>query len=308
MRLTSPTEVRAWLARMDFKPSRVLGQNFLVDANILRILLDAADVTKDDTVLEIGPGLGVLTGPLLERAGRVVAIEKDARLHAHLAETLGGAPNLALLHADALDVLTARRARTVPPADGTLSLTATEPAVRSRERERAEAHGSLALPATGGAFNKVVANLPYSVGSRILVELFQPPYRPDIIVVTVQREVADRLAARPGTKDYGVLGIFAQLDYDVAILKKISRTCFVPPPQVESAIVALRRRARREMELHDERDFRSLVKACFSHRRKQLGSLAGSEALARAGIDPTRRPETLSVAEWCALANAAAPV
>lgn len=264
-RLTSPRDVRDLLQRLDFKPSRVLGQNFLIDGNILRIMLDAADLGPDDRVLEIGPGLGVLTAPMLQRVAHVTAIEKDARLHAYLLRELT-AQNLSLVHADALEA----------GLDSVLA---------------------------GGA-NKLVANLPYSVGSRVMVDVMQSASRPECLVVTVQLEVADRLAARPDTKDYGLLSIFAQLDYDVGVVKRISRTCFWPPPQVESAIVKLARRASRAVELRDEAGFRALVKDCFAHRRKQIGSIVRDHAaLQRAGLDPTRRPETVDVPGWCRLAN-----
>lgn len=265
--LTRPSEVRALLDRLAFKPSRALGQNFLIDGNILRIMLDAAELAPRDAVLEIGPGLGVLTGPLLERADRVIAIEKDDLLHAHLRETLGGAPNLTLLHADALNC---------------------------------DLAGILAA-----GVNKVVANLPYSVGTRVLVELCRAPARPERMAVTVQREVADRMAAKPDTKDYGVLSVFAQLDYAVSVHKRIPRTCFFPAPKVESAIVVLARRPR-PTPVRDDPAFRALVKRCFEHRRKQLGTLIGNgDALARAGIDPRRRPETLSLEDWIRLSNLA---
>lgn len=267
MRLTSPTEVRALLERMAFKPSRILGQNFLIDGNILDILLGLAELKREDQILEIGPGLGVLTGPLLERCARVVAIEKDDVLHEHLRATLGDRATFTLIHADALQV---------------------------------DLAGLLA-----GGINKVVANLPYSVGSRLLVELVQAPARPERMVVTVQREVADRIVAKPGGHDFGVLSVFLQLDYEPFLRKKVSRSCFHPAPQVESALVELRRRPARARPLDRDASFYHVVKTCFSHRRKQLGAiLRQPAALAQAGLDPTRRPETLEVAEWIRLANA----
>lgn len=268
MNLTRPSEVRALLERMRFVPRRVLGQNFLIDGNILRIMLDAAALAPSDAVLEIGPGLGVLTGPLLERAGRVVAIEKDDLLYAHLQGTLGGHPALTLLHADALE---------------------------------ADLAGWLA-----SGVNKVVANLPYSVGTRILVELCQAEARPERIVVTVQREVADRIVAQPGGKDYGVLSVFAQADYAAAIHKGVPRTCFFPVPQVASAIVRMERRPR-DVSGVDDASFRALVKRCFEHRRKQLGALIHDPAaLAQVGLDPQQRPETVGVADWLRLTRALA--
>ncbi len=270
MRLTSPTEVRALLDHMAFKPSRILGQNFLIDGNILDILLGLAELKPDDQVLEIGPGLGVLTGPLLERVARVVAIEKDDVLHEHLVGTLGDRANFTLIHNDAL---------------------------------QEDLPGLLA-----GGINKVVANLPYSVGSRLLIELALAPRRPACMVVTVQREVADRMVAKPGSQDFGVLSVFLQLDYEAFLRKKVSRTCFFPAPQVESALVELRRRPARVIELQSESVFREVVKTCFSHRRKQLAAiLRQPEAIQAAGLDPRQRPETLGVADWIRLANALAP-
>lgn len=267
MRLTSPNDVRSLLAQLNFKPSRILGQNFLIDGNILDILLGLAELKTTDQALEIGPGLGVLTGPLLERVGRLVAIEKDDVLHEHLVRRLGERPNFTLIHADALQV---------------------------------DLAGLLA-----GGVNKVVANLPYSVGSRLLIELALAEHRPERMVVTVQREVADRMVAGPGRHEFGVLSVLLQLDYEPFLRKRVSRNCFFPPPQVESALVELRRRDTRVAELHSASVFREVVKTCFSHRRKQLGAIVRNpEAVHAAGLDPMQRPETLEVAEWIRLANA----
>ncbi|MCS6771950.1 MAG: 16S rRNA (adenine(1518)-N(6)/adenine(1519)-N(6))-dimethyltransferase RsmA [Kiritimatiellae bacterium] len=259
------SDVRALLARLDVQPNRLLGQNFLIDANILRILLEAADLSPADGVLEIGPGLGALTAPLLERAGRVVAIEKDAALFAHLQATFGHHPHLTLIHADALDCDLA------------------------------------GLVANG--LNKVVANLPYAIGTRALVELCGAPVKPTRFAVTVQREVAERLKARPGSRDYGALSVLVQLHYAVELRKRVAPSCFYPAPSVESAIVVLLR-LEGGPQPTDEQRFRSLVKECFEHRRKQMGTLVRRpEALARAGIEAKRRPETLSVEEWVRLAD-----
>lgn len=266
MRLTSPSDVRTLLDEMDFKPSRILGQNFLIDGNILRILLDLADLKPTDRVLEIGPGLGVLTEPLLARVAEVVAIEKDDVLHERLATLWPATAPLRLLHADALEV---------------------------------DLGGLLA-----GGVNKVVANLPYSVGSRLLVELAHAAQRPERMVVTVQREVADRITAAPDSRDFGVLSVFLQLDYEAFLRKRVSRSCFFPPPQVESALVELRRRPQRVEVLHSDDKFHQLVRACFAHRRKQLGAiLRQPEAIAAAGLDARQRPETLAVVDWIRLAN-----
>lgn len=273
VKLTRPSEVRELLDRLRFRPSKLLGQNFLIDGNILDILLDAAEIGSGDRVLEVGPGLGVVTEALLARGAAVVAIEKDSRLAAHLRETLGGHPGLTLIHRDATEV-------------------------------------DLADLLHAERLTKLVANLPYSVGSRILVDCFHAPARPERIVVTVQKEVADRLAARVDTPDYGLLSIWAQLDYRVALHKTISRTCFHPPPKISSAIVTMSRKPR-AVEVADPDRFNRLVKTAFAARRKQIRTILqglaepsiAEAALSFAGLAPDQRPESIPVDAWCRLAN-----
>lgn len=274
MNLTAPSEVKALLDQLDFRPSKVLGQNFLIDANILKIILTTAFLHQSDGVLEIGPGLGVLTEWLARWSGKVVAIEKDRRLFDYLSERFEKTRNLRLIHADALDVNLDEIL-----ADGV---------------------------------NKVVANLPYSVGSRLLVELTELPHRPEQIVVTVQREVAERLTAKPGTRDYGLLTVFAQLRYDIGIRKEVSPTCFYPPPDVHSAIVNMVLRDE-QPELRDVEQFKALVKTAFAQRRKQLLTVLKKnfptgieDTMQKLGIDLRARPENLSPTQWTALANALA--
>lgn len=276
MKLTRPSDVVALLERLRFRPSRILGQNFLIDGNILDILLRAADIGADDQILEVGPGLGIVTGPLLQRAARVVAIEKDDRLHAHLASTFSDQPHLDLIHADALAV------------------------------------DLNALLSSG--VNKLVANLPYAIASRLLVELSESPCRPTRMVATVQQEVGERLTAGPGTKEIGVLSVLLQYRYDVRVVKTISERCFFPRPQIRSAIVQLDAHTRPGAK--DHLAFKSLVKHAFSRRRKQLGSLLPSlpgicigrdqahDLLSGLDINPTARPETLAIADWIRLADA----
>lgn len=276
-RLTRPSEVRSWIDAQQFLPSKVLGQNFLIDENILRIMLDAAELSRDDHVLEIGPGLGILTEPMIERSGNVVAIEKDKRLAAHLAEAYASRSNFTLISADALKVNLEE--------------------IRNQHR-----------------LNKLVANLPYSVASRLLVEAFMMNVGFDLMAVTVQLEVGERLAARVNTPDYGLLTIWAQLDYETRVIKHISPSCFFPRPQVTSAIVLLRKKQNRRSALKNARLFDALIKHAFSRRRKQMGTILGGfhftpaicgkdSALAKATIDATRRPETLTPDEWVRLAD-----
>ena len=273
--MASLSRVRDTLARMDFHPSRVLGQNFLIDANILRLLLDAAEVTPSDVVLEVGPGLGVVTERLLDRAARVVAIEKDHRLARFLADRFADHAGFELIEADALAV---------------------------------DLGGILARGVDG-----MVSNLPYSVGSRILIEVVQSAHRPARMAVTVQQEVAERMSASPGSKAYGLLGLWLQADYEVTTVHTVSPSCFWPRPEVKSALVRLVRRQAVVPE-HLREPFYALSKHMFEQRRKQVASLAdsappglccGSEAvrarLEEMGLDPRVRPERLDPAHWVGL-------
>lgn len=270
--LTHPAEVRALLARLEFRPSRVLGQNFLIDRNILNILLEAAGVQPGDEVIEVGPGLGVLTEALLERTGGVTAIEKDTRLASYLRERLGHHAGLNLLHGDALE--------------------ADWPALCQRPDV------------------KLVANLPYAIASRLLVEWSGIPLPPAVVVATIQREVAERLTATPGTSEYGLLSILLQRRYDIRIVKRISRTCFWPPPEIQSAIVRLELRPAPLGGEVDERALRDLLRHAFSRRRKTMvRSLRDrvenpAPALAEAGIAPTARAEQIPPEIWPALLRA----
>ena len=273
MNLTHPSEVRDLLAQLGLRPRRALGQNFLIDANILRILLSAAELHQEDRVLEIGPGLGVVTEWLLRWAGRVVAIEKDPVLYAHLRGRFEGAAHLDLRCGDALDA----------------------------DLEALFADG----------VNKVVANLPYSIGSRFLVRVLQVRRPPERVVVTVQREVADRLAAAPATKDYGLLGILTQQRYAVRVRKEVSPTCFLPTPEVRSAIVELRRREEDDPPAEALVRRLDLLHRAFSRRRKKLLPLLqqalpaeSARALcARLGVALEARPENVTPAQWAALAE-----
>ncbi len=271
MNLTAPSEVKALLARLEFRPSKVLGQNFLIDSNILKILVATADLQPGDAVIEIGPGLGVLTECLTRNASQVVAIEKDRRLAAYLRERFRETANLELIEADALDV----------------DLN----------------------PYLAGGCNKVVANLPYSIASRLLVDLAEAPERPRQMVVTVQNEVADRLTAKADTDDYGLLSVILQLRYEISIRKEISPSCFYPPPEVKSAIVNLVLREPAVQPVNYNL-FKELLKLCFSKRRKQLGGILRKRfpqvetALPALGLDLRSRPETLNPEQWVSLSNA----
>jgi len=278
IQLTRLSEVRALADRCGFHPSRALGQNFLVDGNILDILVEASGVRAGDRVLEVGPGMGVVTAALLERGVHVTAIEKDRRLFALLQESFGGEPGLDLIEGDALDLAV--------------------PLVREK------------------ALGSLVSNLPYNPGSRIMLDLICAEFPPQALTVTVQLEVAERLTAAPGTKAYGLLGLWSQLHCEVRLVKIVSPTCFWPRPTIRSAIVTLRRRSQPLLEAAALPRFYALTRYAFQHRRKQLVSLLtkapGSlnldaddcrARLAAAGLDDSVRPENLPVDAWCALAR-----
>ena len=270
------SEVREFLIARDFHPSRALGQNFLVDRNILALIVRHAGIVADEHVLEIGPGLGALTGLLLDAGARVTAIEKDRRLCEYLRDIFVDRSDLELIEGDALD-------RDLP-----------------------------ALLA--GGIHAVVANLPYSSGSRMLVELCEAPAAPARLCVTVQQEVAERLTARPGSRPCGLLTMLCGYRFDCAMVHTISPSCFWPRPAVGSAVVVLTR-TRPALPADAEAHFRACVHHAFTHRRKQLATIFAhaQEPLAmppdacrawlRAqGLPETARPEDLSVVHWRALA------
>ncbi|MFN0068018.1 MAG: 16S rRNA (adenine(1518)-N(6)/adenine(1519)-N(6))-dimethyltransferase RsmA [Limisphaerales bacterium] len=245
--------------------TRSLGQNFLHDANQLRRIVAAAELTPGARVLEIGPGLGPLTELLLAAGARVLAIEADVRMVTLLNRRLGQPAGLELIHADALEWL--------------------------RENPR------------DWSGWRVVSNLPYSAGSPIVVELARAPVPPDRVVVTLQREVVDRLRAEPGAPDYGLLTLLVRAVYARGGWFKIPASCFFPAPDVESACVTFHRRIPPTLTAEELARFDHLVKLAFSQRRKMLGKLlraAWTEAEVNAscefaGIAPTVRAEEVSL-------------
>jgi len=266
MNLTSPSQVKAWCIAQGFHPNKVLGQNFLIDRNALEAILDAGveGVPAASSVLEIGPGLGVLTEGLLQRGFAVHAIEKDPVLAARLAASLGDPSGLTVRAGDALDVIKEGACDTFPA---------------------------------------MVSNLPYQAGTRILLELIKRidlgAAVPERMTVLVQTEVADRLAAGPGSKTRGLAGVWAQLDYDVAIVRKVGAACFWPRPEIGSTVVRLVRHHRNDTLTAAAREvFRAFTKQAFEHRRKQLG------AIFKGVIESTARAEELANDEWIDLAVA----
>lgn len=269
-RLTSPSIIKALLDSLGHRPNKGLGQNYLIDSNILGIIIEAARIVPSDQLLEIGPGLGALTQALLATGAKLTAIEKDRTMSAHLREHFQG---LELLDADVLDI-------------------------------------NLNELFAGG-INKIIANLPYSVGSRFIVNALEASPLPERMVFMIQKEVADRLTAQPGGKEYGPLAIWSQLNYEVKCIKNVSPTCFMPAPKVWSAVVRFEKRAAPLAEVTNYERFKKLIKLSFTQRRKQIGSNLRKnhpeffQGLEKCGIDPAARPEQISIKQWAALANAA---
>ena len=266
MNLTSPSQVKAWCIENGFHPNKVLGQNFLIDQNALKAIVDAGlegckvSELQGCRILEIGPGLGVLTEEMLKRGCEVVAIEKDPVLAARLKESLGNPEGLTVIEGDALDVLS---------------------------------HPSSLIPHP--SFSCMISNLPYQAGTRILLELVKARELQSMTVL-VQTEVAERLAAKEGTKTRGLAGVWAQLDYDVRIVRKVSASCFWPRPEIGSSVVRLDRHDRNLGLSAEERElFHRLTKQAFEHRRKQLGSVFKDM------IQSTARAEELSNEDWIEL-------
>ena len=260
MNLTSPKEVKEWCLANGFKPNKTMGQNFLIDRNTLTAIVDAAleGIPPNSPILEVGPGLGVLTEELLKRGCRVTAIEKDNSLSARLKDALGEPADLTVIAGDALAVLDRN---TINPSD----------------------------------YKALVSNLPYQAGTRILLELVQAR-APESMTVLVQTEVAERLAAKEGSKARGLAGVWAQLDYDVKIVRKVPATCFWPRPAVGSSVIRLDRHERNaNLTVEERKLFHSLTKRAFSQRRKQLGSIFKDL------IQSSARAEELSNEEWITL-------
>jgi 16S rRNA (adenine1518-N6/adenine1519-N6)-dimethyltransferase len=276
-RLAAPSATIEVLKRRGLATKKSLGQHFLVDDNVVGRILELAALTGDETVLEVGPGLGTLTVALCEHAGAVVAVERDAQLLPVLAETTAGCARLAIVRADAVSVETE------------------------------------ALSAPWGPPSALVANLPYAVAATVVLRLFQELPELSFATVMVQAEVADRMAASPGNKQYGSYTVKLRLLAAPAGRFTVPRTCFLPPPRVDSAVLRLERRPLATDPVLMAAASR-LADAAFAQRRKtvrnSLRSTLGcdpallDEALQQAGIDGSLRAEMLEPERFLALAEA----
>lgn len=282
MELTSIGEVRRLLAAHGLKPRKSRGQNFLVASGVLDKIIAAAEIRAEDLVLEVGPGLGALTRRLAEAGARVMAVELDAGLVRVLREVLADLEDrVRLIQADALQI----------------------------------DYGSvLDLPGAGFDF-KVVANLPYYITTPFVTGFLEAGYHFERMVLMVQREVAERMVARPGTKDYGALTVLIDYHTRADIFWRVSRHCFYPPPAVDSAVIRLFKRARPAVSVSRPDFFFRIVRAAFGQRRKMLpnaldGSIPGvdreawTRVIRSAGLDPRVRGETLTPEQFGLLADA----
>ncbi len=278
-RRLSAERLERYLRRHGLAARKSQSQNHLADALVLEDIVAAADPSAGRRILEIGPGLGILTGALLERGANVTAVEVDRRLAAHLRRRFETAPDgkLRLVEADALDVPVAELVE--PPYD-------------------------------------LVANLPYHITSPVLHHVLGGEPRPERLVLMLQREVAERIAAEPGGMSY--LSVFVQYHADVRVARIVPREAFEPAPQVESAVLVGQTRPRR-LEADQEEALWRLVQAGFRERRKMLHNVLSRQlpqvgrerfeaALAQTGIATDRRPQTVSVDEWIALLAALGPI
>lgn len=267
------------LRKYQFRMQKKYGQNFLIDANILSEIVEAAQITKEDCVLEIGPGIGTMTQYLAEAAGRVIAVEIDRELIPILEETLSPYRNVTLVCGDILKI----------------DLTEL-------------------VNKNGGGPVKVVANLPYYITTPIIMALFESRVPLSSITVMVQSEVADRMRTGPGTKDYGALSLAVQYYAKPEIVARVSASCFTPRPNVDSTVVRLIKYEKPPVEVEDEKWLFALIRASFNQRRKTLANgLAGSglrltrgqveAVLDEMGLSRTVRGETFTLERFAEFSN-----
>ena len=291
----SPSRVRAALRSLELRPTRGMGQNFLTDPDALGAIVAAAELTRADTVVEIGPGLGVLTWELLQRAGRVVAVELDRRLADRLRQEFVDHPKLTIVQGDILNLDPEQIL-----GDGGWGV----------EDGASIPNSYSPSPIPHPPSYKVVANLPYAITSAALRHFLEAAHKPDLMVVLVQWEVAERIAAGPG--DLSVLAHSVQIYAEPEILARVPASSFWPAPAVDSAVLRLRVRPQPAVEV-EIRPLLRLIKAGFLQARKKLSNALPTglaamgvrvdkqhavAALDAAGVDPNRRAETVTLEEW----------
>ena len=277
-RMGTPSETLYLIKKHDFTIQKRYGQNFLIDENVLRMIVDAAEISEADHVIEIGPGLGTMTGLLCERAARVTAVEIDRELIPILKETLVGIPNVEIINEDILKLDLNR------------------------------------ILEDSAAKYKVVANLPYYITTPIILKLLEEKYPIESITVMIQKEVAERMQAGPGTRDYGALSLAVQYYSRPVIVTTVSQNCFYPRPKVDSTVIRLEIEKEGSVAVKDERFMFRLIRASFNQRRKTLvnGLTHGIPELTREQVEEalramelplTVRGEALTLAEFATLSD-----
>ena len=279
--LGNPKNTIEIIQKYEFMFQKKFGQNFLIDTHVLERIISAAGITKDDCVLEIGPGIGTMTQYLAENAGHVVAVEIDRNLIPILKETLADYDNVTVINEDILRVDIK----------------------------------ALAEEYNGGKPIKVVANLPYYITTPIIMGLFESGVPIDNITVMVQKEVADRMKEGPGSKDYGALSLAVQYYAEPEIVANVPPNCFIPRPNVGSAVIRLTRHKEMPVEVKDPALMFKIIRASFNQRRKTLQNGLGNApelpytkeqiaaAIAEMGLTPTIRGEALSLAQFAQLSD-----
>lgn len=278
------------LKKFNIRPTKSLGQNFLVDQGILKSIVQAAELTKEEFVLEIGPGLGNLTAELAENAGKVAAVEIDKRLIPILKENLKAYENVRIINADILQI---------------------DPEVVLRE----ELGDDDKLGDGSTTRLKIVANLPYYITTPVIMKLLESRIKAKTMVFMVQKEVADRMKAAPGGKDYGALSVAVQYYSKPAVVLEVPPHSFIPRPEVYSSVIRLDLYEKPPVDLRDEALFFKIVKAAFGQRRKTLANALNNagyfnldkekikEMLFKTGIGGNQRGETLSLTQFAQLTN-----
>lgn len=280
--LGTPSATKEIINKYSFAFQKKFGQNFLIDSNVLESIIRGAEITKDDFVLEIGPGIGTMTQYLCEAARQVVAVEIDKMLIPILEDTLSEYDNVEVINQDVLKV-----------------------DIKSLAEEK-----------NNGKPIKVVANLPYYITTPIIMGLFESGVPIDSITIMVQKEVADRMQTGPGSKDYGALSLAVQYYATAKVILNVSATCFMPRPNVDSAVIKLTRHKEPTVNVADEKLMFKIIRASFNQRRKTLvNGLKNSpeisfskeqivKAIEKIGKPETIRGEALTLEEFAELANA----
>ena len=284
-------QIRQLLSSAGIRPNRRLGQHFLIDLNLMKLLVDSANIQKDDVVLEVGCGTGSMTGLLAQKAGRVIAVELDRNLAEIAEKQLADAKNIQLINTDILE------------SKHKFNQTVSDALALAREQHR----GRLLL----------VSNLPYDVASSLMMNLVTGPTVADAMYVTIQKEVADRMTAAPGSGNYGILSIFLGATGEVKSIRTLKPSVFWPRPKVDSAMVGFVRNRAKSERIADMELFSEIVHLFMGHRRKivlscckladgKLRQIADwGEILENCQISPKRRPETLSPEDYLCIANCA---